>query len=340
MTLKISIVDQSPVHGSHPKIDAPSLTLELAQLADRSGYHRYWVAEHHDSVHFANPCPEILVATIAAQTKNLRVGSGGVMLSHYSPLKVAETFSMLANLHPGRIDLGVGRAPGGSHQTTTALAFPYRPNNGELYASQATQLVDFIHSESHTQGGGKWNPFAAIRVLPDASRKPQLWMLGSSGGSAELAGRLGYDLALARFIDPDGCSPEVFQRYDQARRDAGHSPSAGKMLAVACICADTDEEARLRAGTAVYRKLAAQLGQREDFLTPSEVQNRYKALSLSQQSVYDHILTGYTVGSPSRCYDELHRLADQYQCEEITTVTVTHSQAERLHSYELLATNW
>ena len=336
MTLKISIVDQSPVHGSHAKIDAPALTLELAQLADRSGYYRYWVAEHHDSVHFANPCPEILVATIAAQTSNLRVGSGGVMLSHYSPLKVAETFSMLANLHPDRIDLGVGRAPGGSHQTTTALAYPHRPNNGELYASQATQLAAFINGDD----SGKWNPYAGIHVLPDASRKPQLWMLGSSGGSAELAGRLGYDLALARFIDPDGCSPEIFQRYQQARLAAGYETPAGKILAVACICADTDEEARLRAGTAVYRKLVAQLGQREDFLTPAEVQDRYKAMPVSHQAAYDHILAGYTVGSAARCYDELQRLADQYQCDEVTTVTVTHSQAERLHSYELLATNW
>ena len=112
MPLKLSVVDQTPVHGCHAKKDAPLLTVELAKLCDELGYHRFWVAEHHNSVHFANPCPEIMVAHLAAVTKRIRVGSGGVMLSHYSPLKVAESFSMMATLHPDRIDLGVGRAPG------------------------------------------------------------------------------------------------------------------------------------------------------------------------------------------------------------------------------------
>ena len=134
MSIKLSVVDQSPVHGSHPKIDAPRLTIELAQLCDTLGYHRYWVAEHHDSIHFANPCPEILVATIASLTQNIRVGSGGVMLSHYSPLKVAETFGMMATLNNGRIDLGIGRAPGGTGLTSQALAYPHQPHHGDLYA--------------------------------------------------------------------------------------------------------------------------------------------------------------------------------------------------------------
>ena len=120
MKIKLSVVDQTPVHGSHSKKDAPRLTVELAKLCDELNYHRYWVAEHHDSVHFANPCPEILVAHLASITQRMKIGSGGVMLSNYSPLKVAECFSMLASLFPGRIDLGVGRAPGGSAITSAA----------------------------------------------------------------------------------------------------------------------------------------------------------------------------------------------------------------------------
>ncbi|WP_221801590.1 MsnO8 family LLM class oxidoreductase [Oceanobacter mangrovi] len=335
MTLKISVVDQSPVHGSHPKIDAPSLTLELAQLCDQLGYHRYWVAEHHDSVHFANPCPEILVATIAAQTQRIRVGSGGVMLSHYSPLKVAECFAMLANIHPDRIDLGVGRAPGGSGLTSTALAFPGQPSHGELYASQADMLRGFVTGQMDHR-----SPYASIHVLPDASRQPQLWMLGSSGGSAGLAGRLGYNLALARFIDPDNCRPQIFRQYEAEWQKSGHQGSPQKILAIACICAETEAEAKHRAGTAVFRKLAAQMGEREAFLTPDQVQDRYRSLPVSLQAEYEHILSGYTVGTPEQCWQEMEALAADYGCDEITAVTVTHSQQHRLDSYRLLASGF
>lgn len=332
MSIKLSVVDQSPVHGSHAAIDAPRLSLELAQLCDQLGYYRYWVAEHHDSPHFANPCPEILVASIAAITRRIRVGSGGVMLSHYSPLKVAECFQMLATLHPDRIDLGVGRAPGGSQLTSHALAFPHPPQQGDLYPHQAQLLAGFIQGtlpEAHA--------YSRINVLPDSSPRPQLWMLGSSGGSAGLAGELGYHLALARFIDPDHCQPSIFARHAQAWQQAGHPGTPARMLAIACICADTEAEARLRAGTAVYRKLAAQLGQREAFLSPAEVQDRYRQMAPSVQAAYDHILSGYTVGTPEQCQHEIEQLASRFGCDEIATVTVTYSQQERLDSYRLLA---
>ncbi len=333
MSIKLSVVDQSPVHGSHPKIDAPRLTIELAQLCDSLGYHRYWVAEHHDSIHFANPCPEILVATIASLTQNIRVGSGGVMLSHYSPLKVAETFSMMATLNNGRIDLGIGRAPGGTGLTSQALAYPHQPRHGDLYAQQAQMLAGFVNANLPAE-----HPYSRIHVLPD-SIKPELWMLGSSGGSAGLAGHLGYNIALARFIDPDNCHPSIFDAYSEEWKQAGHEGTPNKMLAIACICADTEEEARLRAGTAVYRKLAAQLGQREDFLTPSQVQDRYRELPASYQAEYDHILNGYTVGTPDQCWQEMEQLASQFGCDEIGTVCVTYSHDDRMDSYRLLAKN-
>ncbi|TPE43789.1 MsnO8 family LLM class oxidoreductase [Maribrevibacterium harenarium] len=331
MPLKLSVVDQTPVHGCHAKKDAPLLTVELAKLCDELGYHRFWVAEHHNSVHFANPCPEIMVAHLAAVTKRIRVGSGGVMLSHYSPLKVAESFSMMATLHPDRIDLGVGRAPGGSGLTSAALAYPHRPDNGETYADKAQQLEAFIQGSFPVD-----HPYGQINVLPDSSNKPELWMLGSSGGSASLAGELGYNIALARFIDPDNCQPDIFQSYRNAWAMSGHERKGNTMLAVAAICADSEAEAKLRAGTAVYRKLASQLGQREDFLTPEQVQDRYRQLPVSVQSAYDHILSGYTVGTPERCHDELATLAAAFACDEISLVTVTYSQAERLDSYRLL----
>ena len=331
MSIKLSVVDQSPVHGSHPAIAAPSLTVELAKTCDELGYYRYWVAEHHDSIHFANPCPEIMVAHIASVTKNIRVGSGGVMLSHYSPLKVAESFKMMATLFPDRIDLGIGRAPGGTNVTSHALAFPHQPNHGDQYAQQALLLKGFIEGNLPEN-----NPFHAIQVLPDSTPEPELWMLGSSGGSAGLAGQLGYNIALARFIDPDNCHPSIFTEYLEQWKRAEHQGTPNKMLAIACICAETEEEAKLRAGTAVYRKLAAQLGIREAFLTPAEVQDRYKAFPVSHQAEYDNILKGYTVGTSEQCAEEINQLAKAFDCDEVATVAVTHSQADRLDSYTQL----
>lgn len=332
MKLKLSVVDQSPVHGSHPAIEAPRLSVELAKACDQLGFYRYWVAEHHDSMHFANPCPEILVASIASVTENIRVGSGGVMLSHYSPLKVAEAFKMMATLYPNRIDLGVGRAPGGTGLTSHALAFPNQPNHGDLYSHQAVDLKGFIEGNIPTD-----NPFHKIKVLPDNTPQPELWMLGSSGGSAGLAGHLGYNIALARFIDPDNCHPSIFKEFDEEWQRAGHEKPANKMLAIACICAETEEEAKLRAGTAVYRKLAAQLGLREAFLTPSEVVDRYREFPSSYQAEFDHIMAGYTVGTSEQCWEEIEGLAKAFSCDEVGTVTVTHSYEDRLDSYQLLA---
>ncbi|OPX54569.1 luciferase family oxidoreductase, group 1 [Oceanospirillum multiglobuliferum] len=332
MSIKLSVVDQSPVYGSHPAKESPSLSATLAQACDQLGYYRYWVAEHHDSIHFANPCPEILIAHIASITKNIRVGSGGVMLNHYSPYKVAECFKMLATLFPDRIDLGIGRAPGGTQLTSQALSYFSRPHNGELYATQAQDLKHFIDGSMP-----KDNAFHSLKVLPDNDPKPEMWMLGSSGGSAGLAGHLGYHIALARFIDPDNCSPDIFKAHLNEWQKAKHAGTPNKMLAIACICAETNEEARLIAGTAVYRKLAAQMGLREPFLTPEQVQDRYNALSHSYQSQYDHILNGFTVGTATQCWDEINQLTKAYQCDEIGLVTVTHSFQDRLQSYQLLA---
>ena len=335
MSIKLSVVDQSPVHGSHAPSDALNLTVELARVCDELGYHRYWVAEHHDSIHFASPCPEIMVATIASVTRNIRVGSGGVMLSHYSPLKVAETFKMLETLHPGRVDLGIGRAPGGTGQTSQALAYPHQPHHGDLYAYQARELEGFVNGTLPDD-----NPFKNIRVLPDGTPRPELWMLGSSGGSAGLAGQLGYNIALARFIDPDNCRPSIFEHYAAEWDRAGHEGVPNKILAIACICAETEEEAKLRAGTAVFRKLAATQGIKESFLTPEEVRNRYNSFPPALKANYDNILDGYTVGTPEQCAEEISGLANDFGCDEISTVTVTYSQEDRIDSYRQLMTGF
>jgi luciferase family oxidoreductase group 1 len=254
------------------------------------------------------------------------------MLSHYSPLKVAECFAMLASLFPSRIDLGIGRAPGGTGLTSAALGYPNAPSNGQIYAEQAQLLEKFIYGSFE-----KNHPFSAIHVMPDMSNTPELWMLGSSGGSAKLAGQLGYHLALARFIAPDNCHPIIFEEHEKAWQEAKHDRELQRILAIACICAETQEEAKLCAGTAVYRKLSAQIGEHEDFLTPVQVRHRYTSLPVSQQSMYDHIEAGYTIGTPEQCWAEMELFADEFKTNEISLITVTHSQADRLDSYRLLA---
>jgi luciferase family oxidoreductase group 1 len=332
MSIKLSVVDQSPVHASHPAAEAPSLSVQLAIACDQLGYSRYWLAEHHDSIHFANPCPEILVARIASATSHLRVGSGGVMLSHYSPYKVAECFRMLETLFPGRIDLGVGRAPGGSNLTTEALASPYQASYGDQYPQQARDLQRFIEGTMP-----EVNAYHALRVLPDDSPKPELWMLGSSGGSAGLAGHLGYGIALARFIAGEHCSPAIFDRHLEEWNKAGHLGPPPRMLAIACICGETEAEAKLIAGTAVYRKLMAGQNSRQPFLSPGEVQDQYRKLSPSLQDEYQQILNAYTVGTAEQCWEEMTLLGEQYQTNEIGLVSVTYGFEERLNSHRLLA---
>ncbi len=324
--------------AGHSAAEAVGLTIDLARYCDELGYHRFWVAEHHNSKHFANPCPEILATAVASRTRRIRVGSGGVMLSHYNPLKVAECFRMLATLFPDRIDLGIGRAPGGSQLTTRALAWPHAPLPTEFYAEQAQLLAGLLQNQLPADHG-----FAGLQLMPDNTPTPALWMLGSSGGSARLAGQLGYKLALARFIAAEHCQPQIFADYRQAWQQAGHEGEPETLLAIACICAETDEEARWRAGTAVYRKLSMQFGGQPGFepeeplLSPDQVQDRYRQLPRSQQAIFDQILAGYTVGSPANCMDEIERLAAEFGVNEIAMVSVTHTHQQRLDSVRLIA---
>jgi luciferase family oxidoreductase group 1 len=332
MQLRLTVIDQTPVHGDRPPGSAAQSSLELAIACERLGYHRYWLAEHHNSIQFAGPAPEILLTRIASATERMRVGSGGVMLSHYSPYKVAEVFALLASLFPGRIDLGIGRAPGGGHLSSTALAAPWYPDACDDFATQATQLCAFLRKTFDPS-----HPYAQLHCLPDQSALPSLWMLGSGGGSAALAGELNMGLALARFIAPDVCSPRIFQHHADSLVQAGHTDQAQHLLALAVICAPTDEQARVIASTAVYRKMMTGRGAREPLLSPEAVAARCRQMSVGDRAEYAQTLAGMVVGSPEHCRREITRLAREFACTQIGIVTVTHSYAARLHSYELLA---
>lgn len=320
-----------PVLPDAAALNAGAMSLQLAKVCDTLGYHRYWVAEHHNSPQFAGPSPEILIACIASMTQHMRIGSGGVMLNHYSPFKVAEVFNMLSALFPNRIDLGIGRAPGGDGLATSALAWPNQPQNGSNYPTQAATLKALL--EQHLSAD---HPWADLHISPQHDSCPEMWMLGSSGGSAELAGQLGMHLALARFISPDHCSPSIFDAYTRAWDAAGHQSSPKRMLAIGAFCADTQEQAELLASTAIYRKMMNSHGQKNHLLSPEDVQNHRLKFTPSQHAEYEHLLKGYTVGTPERCQTEITELSKSFGTNEIAVVTVTYDYISRIESYRLL----
>ena len=333
-SIQLTVLDQSPVHPAEtdPALkNAGLMSIELAKACDEMGYARYWLSEHHNSPQIAGPSPEILIASIASVTQNMRIGSGGVMLSHYSPYKVAEVFNMLSALFPDRIDLGIGRAPGGDGLASAALAWPSPPQNASSYPAQASTLKSLLEQTMPDD-----HPWADLHISPEHNVRPEMWMLGSTGGSAELAGQVGMNLALARFISPDHCSPEIFDAYERGWAAGGHAEKPKRMLAIGAFCAETQEEAELLASTAVYRKMMMGIGDNQPLLAPEAVQDQRKSFSSSQEAQYLHLLNGYTVGTAEHCKTEIEALAKAFNVDEVAVVTVTHDFSARLESYHLL----
>src|SRR5689334_19631210 len=228
--LRLGVLDQSPISAGATGADALRETVELARLCERLGYGRYWHAEHHGTPMLACASPEVLIASVAAATGSIRVGSGGVMLPHYSPLKVAETFSILSGLHPGRIDLGIGRAAGTDPITTFALQRDRRQASPDDFPQQLAELLAYIEDQMPDD-----HPFARLTLLPGRPEKPEVWLLGSSPQSGIWAADTNLPYAFADFISPAGA--EICREY----RAAASKPRV--MVAVSAVCAETDEEA-------------------------------------------------------------------------------------------------
>jgi len=209
MTLRLGVLDQSPVVGGHTPAQAVAETLALARLAEDLGYGRYWLAEHHAIAALADPCPEILLARIAAETTRMRVGTGGVLLPYYSPFKVAEVFRMLEALYPGRIDLGIGRAPGGDLRTAQAVAYGAGVS-AEHFPAQVRDLAGFLDGTLPAD-----HPFAGVKAQPAGATAPQIWLLGSSDYSGALASELGLRFAFAHFISAHGAGAVMRAYRDQ-----------------------------------------------------------------------------------------------------------------------------
>lgn len=311
VVLKLSVLDQSPISEGSSGPEALRNTIDLAQLADSLGYHRYWLAEHHGGPMLAGPSPEVLIGPIAAQTERIRVGSGGVMLPHYSPFKVAETFSMLSGLFPGRIDLALGRASGTDPLTAFALQRDRRQAAPDDFPQQLSELIAYLEDrlpEDH--------PFAHLAGnLPGRPEKPEVWLLGSSPASAVWARELSLPYAFADFINP-------------------HGADAADAVGVWALAAETDEEAQRLASSS---RMTLRLLRRGQLIAvpPPE-----KALAFLEQDAGPRRggeQRRGIVGTPDAVRAGIEEVAAKYGAGEVIVLTITHDHAARRRSYELIA---
>src|SRR5262245_5228247 len=230
--LQLSIVDQSPVRHGGTATDALQETMALAVAAEALGYTRYWVAEHHNLPNFAGTSPEILIGQIAARTQTMRVGSGGVMLTHYSAFKVAENFRMLETLFPGRVDLGLGRAPGGDRRSLLALAWPWQPLDVRAYPEQVVDLIGYLGDDLPAE-----HPFAGLRAGPPTPGAPEVWLLGSGIDSALLAAQRGLPFSFAHFFGNAANGPAIVEHYRRHFQPSARFAEPRVHVAVQVMCA-------------------------------------------------------------------------------------------------------
>src|SRR4051812_1164418 len=327
--LRLSVLDQSPIPEGSTGGDALRNSIDLARWTDGLGYHRYWVAEHHGTPMLACASPEVLIGTLAAATSRLRVGSGGVMLPHYSPFKVAEAFSMLSGLFPGRIDLAVGRAPGTDQRTAVALQRDRRELAPDDFPQQLAELLAYLGDTMPPD-----HPFAELaKTLPGFPERPEPWLLGSSPQSGIWAAEVGLPYAFADFINPHGAA--IAARYREE-----FTPSAGlaEPRVTVCgwaLCAETDEEAqRLASSSRMMFRLLHEgrlipVPPVETALRFLDEQGRSSdAMSRRRRAI---------VGAPETVLEGLLGLAREYGAAEVMVVTITHDPRARLRSYELIA---
>ena len=326
--LKLSVLDQSPVRAGGTPAQAIDETIRLAQATEALGYTRYWLAEHHGTDGFAGSSPEIMVTRVAAATDHIRVGSGGVMLSHYSPLKVAENFALLENMFPGRIDLGIGRAPGSDQLTAAALAYGNQIGI-EYFPTKIADMTAFLAGKPPVS-----EPFKNVRATPVAPSLPEVWLLGSSDQSAAYAAHFGLAYSFAHFITPYA-SEAVVEHYRQNFRPSPVLAEPRVSLGVFVICAETSEEAEYLAASRDYWRLKLGQGQHLPYPPPEEALNY--AYTEQERGVIEHNKANRLVGDPAFIKAQLEELAAGHGADELVVLTITYEFAARQRSYELLA---
>jgi luciferase family oxidoreductase group 1 len=325
--VKLSVLDQSPVIAGHSAAQALAQTIALAKRVEALGYARYWLAEHHAIAALADPCPEILLARLGAETKTIRIGTGGVLLPYYAAFKVAEVFRMLEALYPGRVDLGIGRAPGGDARTARAVGGGRFPD-AENFPQQVWELANHLDRTLPQD-----HPDHGVRLQPEGATAPQIWLLGSSDYSGLLAAQLGVRFAFAHFINAHG-GDAVMRAYKE-RFQPGRDAQPHTLLCCFVICAQTDEEAERRAKVVDYRRV--EMAYNHDTPVPTLEQALARSYTERELEYIRQQRARLVHGSPARCKERLLALAEQYSADELMVITITGSYETRLESYELLA---
>ncbi len=336
--MKLSILDQSIAAAGQPQADSLRNTLALAQHAEALGYHRFWVSEHHSHPSIVGTAPEVLLAAIAARTQRIRIGSAGVMLPHYAPLKVAEQFRVLDALAPGRIDLGVGRAPGSDQRTSSLLnADRHRAHD---FPQQVLELQAWVQEGASLPEGSLntglplGHPGYGVHAFPHGPTAPALWMLGSSDYGAQLAAQLGLPYAFAHFITDGQGAQEALDIYRSSFKPSALTPKPHAALCVWALAADTEQEAWQLFASRERWKMDRNLGHIGALLPPDQAQRDYSAAELPRLNA---LRKDAMVGTAQQVMAKLRALAQELEVDEIAIITWTHDPQAQQRSYTLLA---
>jgi len=328
--IKLSVLDQSVAIEGHSQDQSIRETLEFAKICEELGYFRFWVSEHHNHPTIVGSAPEILMSAIAATTKTIRIGSAGVMLPHYSPLKVAEQFRVLDAIAPGRIDMGLGRAPGSDGKTAYALN-PNAGTAGDQFPSAVRDLMNWVSGEAMTEG----HPFADIKAFPQGATRPQPWMLGTSDYGAQVAAHYGIPYSFAHFITDGRGVERALQIYRENYQPSTAFPEPLASVCVWALAAETDEEARYLYASRAHNKVMRDYGKLSSLVSP-DAALAYGYTS-EQKTRFDQLTADAVIGDVTKVSGQLKALAKTYQIDEIVVLTWTHDQRARKRSYELLA---
>ena len=324
--LKLGILDQSIVPHHKTATEALADTVATARLAERLGYSRFWVSEHHNSSFIAGSAPELLMVKLAEATEHIRIGSGGVMLPNHSAYKVAENFRLLEALFPGRIDLGMGRAPGGD-RVSASLLNPSNDFSEERYLTQLEHLQHFFHDTAATQHG-------RVLAVPVTAGVPEQWILSSSGGSGAIAARFGMGLAVAKFIN-GFVTPDVVENYRKQFRPSPELQTPHALLSVAVLCGETEEKAAEMRKFLDFVYLRFEKGNFDNFGDPEYIRNYHFSDYERERIRYN---SGRVIsGTPDRVKEELQNLAASFGVDEIVVTVMSMDSAARFRSFELLA---
>lgn len=335
--LRLSVLDQAPVSAGSTPGEALRRSIELAKQVDGLGYARFWMSEHHAMDTLACTAPEIMLARIGAETRRIRIGSGGIMLPHYAAFKVAEQFRTLHALYPGRVDLGIGRAPGGGPVESLALRRERRVQMQDDFADQTAELLAFLGHSGHGDSGAGFpgqHPFAKVRVSPEMPGGPDVWMLGSSLWSSAAAAEFGLPYAFAHFFSPVHTRAAI-EAYKSSFIESRYRERPEAMVAVGVICAETEDEAEYLSASVRLLQQRIRLGDRSPVASPDDALRELKVFGKggSEEGEFPR----YFVGTPDKVRRQLEGMAAQLGIGEVVVNTIVWEHAARLRSYELLA---